>query len=90
MLTRLGMGPALPKAVAVEVQGQLSCSYDPRLALLFAIYGEKQWQHHTETRDKASSPVLTPLGPADLQPPHPGPALLCCPGEVQGLLSQMP
>ena len=28
------------------------------------------------------------LGLAHLQPPHPEPTLLCCPGEVQGLLSQ--
>lgn len=28
-------------------------------------------------------------GPAHLQPSHWGPALLCCPGKVQGLLSQL-
>ena len=36
-----------------------------------------------QTRGRAASPVLLPSG---LLTPHPRPALLCCPGKVQGLL----
>lgn len=38
-----------------------------------------------QTRGKSDSSTLLPSGWA----PHPEPALLCCPGEVQGLLSQV-
>ena len=41
-----------------------------------------------QTIGRASHPLLTPLGPAHLQPPDPGPALLCCPLEVQRTLSR--
>lgn len=34
-------------------------------------------------RQEAGQVTLMPLGPAHVQPPHPGPALLCCPAEVQ-------
>lgn len=63
--------------------------------LLWVARVEGQGGHlsltHTAARQticRASYPLLTPLGSAHLQSPDPEPALLCCPLEVQGLLSQ--
>lgn len=42
-----------------------------------------------QTRGRAGSPTLMPSGPPYPQSPHLGPALLCFPGEVQGLPFQV-
>jgi hypothetical protein len=84
-------GPTLPSATTSEGQGQLSHSW-PRAS--FPIC--QRWWRLREGR-RASlpqyppsrqehCPVLMTSGLTQLQPPHSGAGLLCCPGEVQGLL----
>ena len=43
-------------------------------------------RHHPADKIRGDFPTFIPLGPAHFDPPHPGPALLYCAGEVQGLL----
>ena len=49
------------------------------------LKGGEEGSTTQQTRGKSDSSTLLPSGWA----PHPEPALLCCPGEVQGLLSQV-
>jgi len=80
-----------------KVQGPLSSrdmASSPTLIFLgsplLSVKGsERQWEgvEHLflicPTRGSVCSPSLMPSGLARLQPYHPGPALLCCPGKVK-------
>lgn len=76
-ITLMTMGLALQSAIGGEGQG-----IGGGCLSLFCATAQ-------QTKGKASCPTLMSLGLAHLQHPCPGPSLLCCPGEVLRLLSQV-